>query len=246
MDSGKVLAIVQARMSSTRLPGKVLLPIMGKPMLARQLERVKNSIAIDELVVATSDCQSDDVIAALCANEDVACFRGSLTDVLDRFACCARIYEASHIVRLTGDCPLTDPELVDTLVQFYLEQRVDYASNCRPPTLPDGLDAEIFSMKALEVASREASDPFAREHVVPFILKQPERFVTANWEAEENLSYLRWTVDEREDFEFVKRVYEALYSDNPIFGFEDVLKFVRGQPELAALNCHPRRNQGGR
>ena len=246
MDDGKVLAILQARMSSTRLPGKVLLPILGRPMLGRQLERLKHSIAIDELVVATSVYQSDDGIAALCAKEDVACFRGSLNDVLDRFVCCARIYKASHIVRLTGDCPLIDPELVDALVQFYLGQQVDYASNCRPPTLPDGLDAEIFTMEALESASREANDPFSREHVVPFILNQPKRFSTANWEAKENLSHLRWTVDEQEDFDFVARVYEALYLDNPSFGFEDVLTLVRCQPELAQLNSHHKRNQGGR
>lgn len=246
MLNGSVVGILQARMSSTRLPGKVLLPIIGKPMLARQLERLKRCAALDQLVVATSDHQSDTSIEELCASENVPCFRGSLNDVLDRFTRCARSFGASHVVRLTGDCPLADPELIDELVEFYSTRKVDYASNCRPPSLPDGLDAEIFTIEALESAWLEAKDPFAREHVVPHIVRQPERFSAANWTAEQDLSNLRWTVDQRADFDFVTMVYEALYPQNPEFCMKDILALMQRQPELIGLNSHFERNWGSR
>lgn len=246
MRNGKVVGILQARMSSTRLPGKVLLPILGRPMLARQLERLKRSISLHELVVATSNCRSDDPIAEVCSTEGVPCFRGSLNDVLDRFTRCAQNFGASHIVRLTGDCPLTDPGLVDELVCFYLGQDIAYASNCRPPSLPDGLDAEIFTIDALEQAWREAEDPFSREHVVPYIVRQPDRFLAANWAANEDFSSLRWTVDEKEDFDFVTKIYEALYRRNPEFDFKDILMLVQDRSELTKINNHFKRNQGSR
>ncbi len=246
MRDGKVVGILQARMSSTRLPGKVLLPIMGRPMLARQLERLQRSKSLHQLVVATSDGSSDEPIAEVCVTENVPCFRGSLNDVLDRFTRCAHSFGASHIVRLTGDCPLTDPELIDELVAFYLSRNVSYASNCRPTSLPDGLDAEIFTIEALEAAWREADEPFAREHVVPFIVRQPDRFSIANWTTEEDFSSLRWTVDEPEDFDFVTKVYEALYPRNPRFGFKDVLALMQQQPELVSMNNRFERNQGSR
>jgi spore coat polysaccharide biosynthesis protein SpsF (cytidylyltransferase family) len=246
MREGRVVAVLQARMSSTRLPGKVLKPILGLPMLARQLERLRRCAALDELVVATSDRPDDDPVADLCAVEGVACFRGSLNDVLDRFYQCAKAHGADHVVRLTGDCPLSDPRMVDELVRFYLERDLDYAANCRPPTLPDGLDAEVFTFAALEAAWREADEPFAREHVVPFIIRRPERFRMGNWAWPEDLSGLRWTVDEPEDLAFVTLVYEALYPDKPDFGFQDVLDLLQRRPELADLNRRFERNEGSR
>lgn len=244
MRDGKVVGILQARTSSRRLPGKVLLPVMGKPMLARQLERLSRSTTIHQLVVATSNNSSDDAIAELCVTEKVPCFRGDLNDVLDRFTSCAREFSADHVVRLTGDCPLTDPKLIDELVKFYLNQNVDYASNCRPPSLPDGLDAEVFTIQALESAWRESTEPFAREHVVPFIVGQPDRFAIANWTDEEDFSSLRWTVDEREDFDFVSKVYEALYPQSPEFDFKEVLALIQRRPELIGINDRFERNQG--
>lgn len=246
MREGRVVAILQARMSSTRLPGKVMKSILGKPMLARQLERLRRCLSFDELVVATSSRSDDDTIAALCAAEEVACCRGSLDDVLDRFYCCATAHGGEHVVRLTGDCPLADPVLVDALVRFYLERDVDYSCNCRPPTLPDGLDAEIFTFTALETAWREAKDPFEREHVVPYVIRRPGRFRMDNWTYTEDISGLRWTVDEPEDFAFVTRVYEALYPVKPDFGFQDVLVLLKEHPELADLNCRFQRNETSR
>lgn len=246
MREGRVLAILQARMSSTRLPGKVLAPLLGRPMLARQMERLARCESLGLLVVATSDRPEDLPIVELCAAQGAACFRGSLDDVLDRFYQCARECSAGHVVRLTGDCPLTDPEMIDALVRFYLENDFDYASNCRPPTLPDGLDAEVFTFAALEAAWREAADPFEREHVVPYIIRRPERFGLANWTWPRDLSGLRWTVDEPEDLDFVRRVYEALYPGNPAFGFRDVLALLRERPELADMNARFERNAGSK
>ena len=244
MREGRVVAVLQARMSSTRLPGKVLAPILGRPMLARQLERLARCAALDALAVATSDRPDDDPVAELCAAEGVACCRGSLANVLDRFYGCAKAHAADHVVRLTGDCPLVDPAFVDILVDFYRERGAAYATYCRPPSLPDGLDAEIFSFAALEAAWREARDPFEQEHVTPFIVRRPERFPAANWAYRENLSHLRWTVDEPEDFAFVTRVFEELYPANPAFAMQDVLDLLARKPELAAINAMHKRKPG--
>ena len=246
MRDGRVIGILQARMSSTRLPGKVMKPILGLPMLARQLERLLRCRALDQLKVATSVEPSDDSIEQLCRSIGVSCFRGQHADVLDRFYHCAKGAGADHVVRLTGDCPLSDPVLIEGLVAFYFEHNVDYASNCRPPTLPDGLDAEIFSFKALAEAWSEASEPHAREHVVPFIVRQPQRFAAANWSYSEDLSTLRWTVDEPEDLAFVTKVYEHLYPAKADFGMSDVLSLLRRHPELTGMNSRFERNQGSR
>lgn len=246
MPEARVVAILQARMSSTRLPGKVLKPILGRPMLARQIERLKRCRNLDRLVVATSQGPDDDLLEQLCREEDVACFRGSLGDVLDRFYQCALQHHAGHVVRLTGDCPLADPELIDSLIEFYRAQNVDYASNCRPPTLPDGLDAEVIRFEVLAEAWREAVDPFEREHVVPYVVRRPERFRLANWCWSGDASNMRWTVDEPDDFVFVTRVFESLYAAKPNFGFRDVLDLVSRQPDLASINDRFERNEGSR
>jgi len=164
-----ILAILQARVSSTRLPGKVLKPILGMPMLLRQIERVKQAKLIEQLLVATSDDKSDDPIEQLCRENDIACFRGSLDDVLDRFYQAAKPYQPDHIVRLTGDCPLIDPQLIDEVVVFCLSGDYDYVSNAFEPTYPDGLDVEVFRFPCLQQAWEEAELPSEREHVTLFI-----------------------------------------------------------------------------
>lgn len=239
-----ILGILQARVSSTRLPGKVLKPILGQPMVARQIERLARCRRMDKLVVATSTDASDDPLAATCRQIGVECYRGSLDDVLDRFYQAARRHQPEHVVRLTGDCPLTDPELIDELIEFFLREGCDYASNCLEPSLPDGLDAEILRMSALESAWREASLPSEREHVTPYIRNHPERFRVAIWKNPVDYSSQRWTVDEAEDFLFVTRVYEALYPGSPTFGMSDVLKLLSDVPELAEINSDYRRNEG--
>jgi len=238
------VAVLQARTSSTRLPGKVLADLCGRPMLARQVERVSRARRLDDLVVATSDQPGDDALADLCREMGVACFRGSLEDVLDRFASAAARHRAEAVVRLTGDCPLADPGVIDATIGFFLEGGYDYAANCRPPTLPDGLDTEVFTFAALEAAWREAADPFEREHVVPFIIRRPGRFRIGNLAWPEDRSGLRWTVDEPRDLDFVRAVYAALFPANPAFGWEDVLRLLAERPELAQLNSGIPRNQG--
>lgn len=248
MVEGKVLAILQARMSSTRLPGKVLKPILGRPMLARQLERLSRCRSLDRLVVATSDRSDDDPIADVCDAEDIAVFRGSLNDVLDRFYKCAQQQDDKPmvVVRLTADCPLADPTLIDNVVATFQESNFDYVSNCDPPTYPDGLDVEVFSLRALATAWREAVLPSHREHVTPFIRKQPERFSVGNYAAEIDRSHMRWTVDEFEDYKFVCRVFELLYPVNPAFGIDDVLGILADMPELADLNSQFSRSEGSK
>lgn len=239
-----ILAVVQARVSSSRLPGKVLLPILGKPMLQLHLERLRRMKMADELIVATSDGVSDDPLAGLCRQLGVSCFRGSLEDVLDRFYQAAREHRPSHVVRLTGDCPLADPALIDDIVRYHVEGGYDYTSNTITPTYPDGLDAEVIRFDCLETAWREARPASQREHVTPFIWSQPDRFKLANYENEEDLSDLRWTVDEPEDFELIEMIYRELYPDKPDFDRADVLRLVRSKPELQDINQGFARNEG--
>ena len=240
-----ILAIIQARVSSSRLPGKVLKPILGKPLLVYQIERVLQSRRIDQLVIATSTDPSDDDLENLCHQINIPCFRGSLNDVLDRFYQVAKSWQPQHVVRLTGDCPLIDPEILDAVIEYYFTGGgYDYASNAIQPTFPDGLDVEIFRFSILEKAWKESILPSQREHVTPFIHQQPERFRIGHYRNAEDLSHLRWTVDEPEDFELVTRIYEALYPVNPEFRMMDVLALLQQRPDLAAINQKYERNEG--
>ena len=238
------VAIIQARMGSSRLPGKVLKPILGRPMLELQIERLKRCKRIDQLVVATSVNPEDQAIADLCRRIGMDCFRGHLENVLDRFYRAAKQYTPDHVIRFTGDCPLAAPALIDKLVEYYLAQGCDYANNCEEPSLPDGLDAEIFSFSALEQAWKEAELPSHLEHVTLFIRSHPERFKNACYRYHTDLSHLRWVVDEPEDLEFVRRVYEALYPIKPEFETKDILALLERNSELVGLNVHFRRNEG--
>lgn len=239
-----ILAILQARVSSTRLPGKVLKPLLGQPMILRQVERLKRARTIDRLIIATSVGPEDDALAALCRENGLDCYRGSLEDVLDRYYQAAKPWNPAYVMRLTGDCPLTDPEILDRLAELHLGSACDYSSTALEPTFPDGLDAEIMTFSALEQTWREAKLPSHREHVTPFLYQHPDRFSIRVLKHEENLSTLRWTVDEPADFEFVSRIYEELYPTNPNFGMRDVLAFLDQHRELTTLNHHFERNEG--
>lgn len=240
-----VLAILQARVSSTRLPHKILAPLLGQPMLARQIERLRRAATLDTLVVATSDDASDDPLAALCADIGVSCYRGSLHDVLSRFYYACAVYgPADHIVRLTGDCPLADPAVIDAVVHHHLASGADYTTNAVQPTWPDGLDVEIMRCSVLQRAFDEARLPSEREHVTPYIHKHPDWFRIEHVKGDRDLSSLRWTVDEPADFVFVTQVYEALYPQNPAFDTAAVLALLERRPELANLNGQFLRNEG--
>lgn len=238
-----IIAILQARMSSTRLPGKVMRPILGEPMLGRQLERLSRCRNFNQLVVATSLGEDDTPLADWLISHGYSLFRGALDDVLDRFYQAAKPYQPSHVVRLTGDCPLADPAVIDLVIAEHLASGADYTSNCFPATLPDGLDVEVFRFEALESAWRDADKPSQREHVTPYI-RDCGRFRLHSVSHQPDLSSLRWTVDEPADFAFVEAVYGALYRDNPAFTTDDVLALLRRQPHLVALNHDIIRNAG--
>lgn len=239
-----ILAILQARVSSTRLPKKVLKPILGVPMLLREIERVKHSKLINRLIVAMSDDLTDDPLEELCKKNSIWYFRGNLNDVLDRFYQAALTCHPDHIVRLTGDCPLIDPHLIDQLIRFYIDGNFDYASNALEPTFPDGLDAEVFSFYALEKAWKEAKLPSQREHVTPFIYNKSGLFRVGSFKGSHDRSKLRWTVDEPEDFVFVENIYQELYPDRPNFLTGDILRILEKRPELLSLNRRIKRNEG--
>jgi glutamate-1-semialdehyde 2,1-aminomutase len=239
-----IAAIIQARMSSTRLPGKILQTILGAPMLLRQIERVRQASLCDALFVATSTSEADDSVAQLCESAGVACFRGSLDDVLDRYYRTALTTRPDHVVRLTGDCPLIDPEIIDAIIRFHVEGGFQYTSNTLELRFPDGLDVEVMSFTALERAWREAKLPSEREHVTRYMYSVPGRLRTGSYVGTEDWSHLRWTVDELEDLEFVRRVYSALYPANPRFRTHDILELLERQPELSHINSNLERNEG--
>ena len=236
----RVVAIVQARMGSTRLPGKVLADIAGQPMLVREVERARRAATLDELVVATTVERADDAVAELCLSRGYPCYRGHPTDVLDRYYRAAQEHRADVIVRLTGDCPLIDPGVIDETVRAFLESEPPYdlVANrlAEGRTFPIGLDTEVCSFEALEAAWREAADPYEREHVLPFIYERRERFRVQLLRGGEDFGHLRWTVDAPEDLEVVRRVFEH-FGRRDDFTWLDVLDLFRQDPSLALLNA---------
>ena len=231
-----ILGILQARCGSTRLPGKVLKPILGRPMLAFQIERLQRAAALDELIVATSTEVADGAVEELCTALGVPCYRGSHDDVLDRFYRAASSHAAEHVARFTGDCPLADPEVVDHVIGVHREQGNDYTSNALERTYPNGLDVEVFRYSCLEQAWREAQLPSQREHVTPFFYGNPQRFRLGSVRGETDLSGHRWAVDEPADLRLVTAIFEALYPQNAAFSTADVLALLQRRPELVELN----------
>jgi spore coat polysaccharide biosynthesis protein SpsF len=218
-----IAAILQGRMSSSRLPGKVLAPVLGRPMIARQLERLAGSQRIDRLILATSVEPSDDPLAKAVADLGVQVVRGPLDDVLGRFLMALdTLPRADVVLRLTADCPLADWRIIDQLIGRLEDTGADYANMAMPRTYPHGLDAEAMRPAALRRAGREAATAHDREHVTPYLYATPGRFQTACLTRDPPLDHLRWTVDYPEDLEFVRHVYETLYAANADFALEDV------------------------
>lgn len=237
----RVVLIIQARMGSTRLPGKVIKPILGQPMLIRQIERLRRCQNVDQQVVATTNDRADDTLASLVTPvPDVDVFRGSTDDVLDRYFGAATSTGADLVVRVTSDCPLIEPSVVDRCIETMLTHfgKVAYVSNCCQRTYPRGLDTEVIDYPALATAHQHAADAAEREHVTPFIWRRPTRFRLMDVLDAEDNSHLRWTVDTPADLELVERIYEELYPNNPSFDYRDVLDLVAGQPELQNINSH--------
>ncbi|OHB66422.1 MAG: hypothetical protein A2V70_21240 [Planctomycetes bacterium RBG_13_63_9] len=247
-----VTAIIQARTGSTRLPGKVLADVCGRSMLARVCDRVARTTRVDTIVVATSVDPADREVVAECLRLGVECFCGSPQDVLDRYRRAAEAHRADPIVRITADCPLIDPEVVDAVVEAFLTQRPDYAANILCRTWPRGLDTEVLSADTLLRAWREAAAPYQRIHVTPYIYQHPERFhllpVTRKTPAcetpmgEEDLGDCRWTVDLPEDLQFVRAVYRRL-DNRDTFGWRNVQELLAREPAIADLNRHVRQKE---
>lgn len=237
----RIVIIVQARMSSSRFPQKVLKPVLGEPLLFRMIERlqqVKNQAII---VVATSTDTADDAIVQACAERNVACFRGSMDDCLDRHYQLAKRYEADIAIKIPSDCPLIDPVVVDEVIDFYLENegKYDFVSNLHPATFPDGNDVEIMPMPMLEKAWKEATRPLEREHTTPYFWENPDKFRIGNVIWASGLDYSmshRLTIDYQEDYEFICQVFEELYPQNPAFGLNDILVLLQTKPEIYEIN----------
>lgn len=246
-----VVAILQARTSSTRLPGKVLKPILGREMLALQIERIKHAKSLSGLIVATSEDESDNAIEALCDKLEVRCFRGSLNDVLDRFYQASKLMPSEHYVRLTGDCPLIDGQLIDQMIALHKLKQADYTSNSvlpndpkYKPTMPDGLDIEIMTTETLHNAWENAHQAFEREHVTAYIRMRPQIFKLHYYQHKPDLSSYRWTVDEPEDFRLISQIFGKLYPVNPEFSWLDVLELIETDKSLSQINQQIIRDEG--
>ena len=239
-----IVAIIQARTESTRLPGKVLRRLRGRPLIAHVVERVRHTKSIERLVVATTSRPADDPLAEWCASADVVCYRGPAEDVLERYVQAAYASSARTIVRVTGDCPLIDPNVIDQVVEQFLQGDYDYVSNVDPPTFPDGLDTEVTSRSVLECAAREATHSSDREHVTTYIRQRPDRFRIGCVRHEPNLASYRWTVDEPQDWQFVEAVCEELPAG--AYDLASVLHVLQQFPELKDINASIQRNEGYR
>jgi spore coat polysaccharide biosynthesis protein SpsF len=246
MEKPRVVAIIQARMGSSRLPGKVLLDLAGKPMLQWVVERVRQSTLVDETVVATTIDPADARIAEFCGQQGIPFTRGSLQDVLDRYYQAAVQHKADVVVRVTADCPLIDPQVIDHVLKRFTEAQVDFAANRLPPpwkrTWPIGLDTEVVTFAALRRAWQEAALPFEREHVMPYFYDTEGRFKTLLVDHDPDYGHLRWTVDTPQDLQLVRRIAEH-FSSRMDFSWLEILDFTQSHPELSSINADVRAKQ---
>ena len=238
-----ILAIIQARMGSTRLPGKVLMNLEDKTVIEHVVDRVCKSKLINKIVVATSIDSNNLPMVKLCAEKNISIFIGSEDDVLDRFYQTAKLFNPDHIVRITADCPMMDPNIIDLTIERHFSSKADYTSNTITETFPDGEDVEIFTFNSLKRAWNEAKLSSEREHVTPYI-RNNDLFKIESISNKENFSSKRWTLDNREDFEFMKVVFRNLYCINNYFGMDMIVDFLKKNPDIEKINNHIFRNEG--
>tara|TARA_R110000824_G_scaffold77488_4_gene195913 strand:- start:334 stop:1065 length:732 start_codon:yes stop_codon:yes gene_type:complete len=235
----KTVAFIQARMSSTRYPGKVLTDLAGIPMILFMIQRVKRARMIDKVILVTSTDPSDEALADSVRKAGEPVFRGSLEDVLDRFASAAQKYPAQNYVRLTGDCPLSDPELIDSIIDLHLRSRADYTCNTNPPTYPDGLDVEVFTAKTLSDAAKSALRPSEREHVTAWMYDSKNGLHCENFVGSFDASHMRLTIDYPDDVDAVRRIISAF--EEPISAdYFDILRVIGNDPSITLINQHAR------
>jgi len=233
--------VIQARRSSTRMHDKIMYPLSGKPLLIRMFERVRSSKIKKEIVVATTTDIDDDKVVEICKENNINYFRGHPTDLLDRHYKAGLEFNADVVVKIPSDCPLICPNVIDEVLNFYLDHRneYDFVSNLHPATFPDGNDVEIMPINILETAWKEADKDYEREHTTPFIRERPDRFRTGNVEWETGLNFAdthRFTIDYKEDYEFIKKVYDELYNENNNFTLCDIMKLLDNKPEIRKIN----------
>lgn len=239
----KITVMIQARTGSTRLPDKALKKIEGKPIIWHMINRAKKIKSVQQIIIVTTRKREDRVFLKIAHENGVLGFQGNEKDVLDRHYRCAIKFNADPIIRITSDCPLIDPYLVERILQVFLKNNYDYVTNREPPTYPDGLDTEIFAFSALKKAARYAKMNSEREHVNPYIVKNPKKFKIFNYKNRKDLSHLRWTVDEKRDLRFVKQIYSRM-KPRTIFTMNDVLKIIKKNPKLLEINKNIERNEG--
>lgn len=239
------LAIIQARTGSSRLPNKVLLKLVDKTVLEHVINRVKSSKLVSDVVVATTLSDQDLDIVKICSKNNIKVYCGSENDVLDRFYQIVKILKPKNIVRITADCPVIDPEVIDLVISAHIKSESDYTSNSAiKTTFPDGEDVEVFTYNSLEKAYYESKLPSQREHVTPYINRNSSIFKLGNVENEIDLSDKRWTLDNKEDFDFLNEIFSNLYLKNNFFGMHEILDFIAKNPELENINKHIERNEG--
>jgi spore coat polysaccharide biosynthesis protein SpsF len=244
----RIVAIIQARMGSTRLPGKVMKELCGKTVLAQVIFRVQACLLVDEVVVATTTSKADDVVVAEAEKYGAKWFRGSEEDVLERYYLAAKEYNADVVVRVTSDCPLFDPEVLSQMLEYFKNEtfeglQIDYLSNCLNRSYPRGLDAEVFTFDVLEKAFTEAKKPYEREHVTPYIYEHPDIFSLHNQTNDDDISNYRWTLDTADDWKLIEAVYADLYRKEEIFTTDEVIALLGVKPELVKLNANVKQKE---
>ncbi len=232
-----IVTVIQARMGSTRLPGKVMMPLAGKPLLLRMYERVAASKLAGNIIVALTREEIDIPIVQLCKEKNINFYRGNSTDLLKRHYESAKIHKADVVIKIPSDCPLVDPQTIDKVIDFYLKNntKYDFVSNLHPPSYPDGNDVEVMTMEVLELAEKNAKLPLEREHTTPYFWDNPDKFRIGNVSWETGLDYSmshRFTIDYKEDYEFVKIIYDELYKESKIFPLADILKLLEENPAI--------------
>lgn len=240
----KIAAIIQARMGSRRLPNKVLLKLGGITVIEHVVRRVLHAKTIKDVIVATTVKKEDLAIVRLLSSKGVSVYSGSENDVLDRYYHAARLFNVEHVVRITADCPLIDPKVIDKVVQKYLKTKADYCSNTLDETFPDGQDVEVFSYKVLARAWKNARLISEREHVTSYIKKHPKMSKLVSFINAENIGGKRWTLDEKEDYIFLKKIFKNLYKRNFFFGMEEILAYLEKNPRIECINSGIMRNEG--
>lgn len=231
-----IVAIIQARLGSTRFPRKIFSDLAGKPLIWHVIDRLRYSRKLDNIVLATTDTGTDDELEKWALDHGIDVFRGSENNVLDRYYCAAKQFSASVIVRITADDPFKDPAIMDRVIDKLLNEQLDFAYNNHPPSFPEGLDIEVFTFGALEKARSTTADEYEQEHVTQYFYRNKPLFKQSNYTHHSDLSALRWTIDTELDYEMAKKVYDLLYKEKEIFLMDDILQVLKENPGISLIN----------